>query len=357
MVKRTITRREFLELSALGLSSLFTGLAFRPSETWGNHLPILPAGADPEDHLARIAVTSISVYSQPWDESKILYQRRRDELVHLYYKVVSDKGPDWNPVWYRVWGGYIHSNHLQLVSMHYNPVATSIREGGQVAEITVPTVQPYMNKSKDVWEIAYPIYYKSVHWVVDIVDGPDGTPWYRLKEPWDGRTYDVPAKTVRLIPDEELTPLSPDVPPEKKRIEVSIARQVLTAYEGDKQVLQTKVSTGLDRRVQEGQTPWNTPSGEWRIASKMPSQHMGNGNITSDVEAYELLGVPWVCYFHANGNATHGTYWHTNFGNQMSHGCVNMPTQDALWVFRWSTPTYTIGTREQKGYGTKLIVS
>jgi hypothetical protein len=353
MQKRTITRREFLQLSALGLGSL----AFRPLS---NTLPELSnritSQTDTTDTLARIAVTSLSVYSQPWDKSKILYQRHRDELVHLYYKVVSDKGPDWNPVWYRVWGGYIHSNHLQLVSIRHNPVASSIRVEGQVAEVTVPFIQPMINKGKDVWEANYPLYYQSVHWVVAIVEGPDGTPWYRIKEPWDGRTYDAPAYAMRLIPDEELTPLSPEVLPEKKRIEVSISKQVLTAYEGDKVVLQTKVSTGLNRNGKPGDISWNTPAGDWRIASKMPSQHMGNGNITSDVEAYELLGVPWVCYFHTNGNATHGTYWHTNFGNQMSHGCVNMRTQDALWVFRWSTPVWSPGTREQKGYGTKLSV-
>jgi lipoprotein-anchoring transpeptidase ErfK/SrfK len=131
---------------------------------------------------------------------------------------------------------------------------------------------------------------------------------------------------------------------------------MLTAYENGKVALQTKVSTGLGRTVPEGEIPWNTPAGDWKIGSKMPSQHMGNGNITSDVDSYELLGVPWVCYFHINGNATHGTYWHENFGNEMSHGCVNMRMEDALWVFRWSYPIWTPGTREQKGNGTPIIV-
>jgi hypothetical protein len=36
----------------------------------------------------------------------------------------------------------------------------------------------------------------------------------------------------------------------------------------------------------------------------------------------------------------HGTYWHTNFGLQMSHGCVNMLNEDAKWLFRWTTPIY-----------------
>ena len=161
---------------------------------------------------------------------------------------------------------------------------------------------------------------------------------------------------MRFIPDEELLPISPGVPASSKRIEVSLVMQELKAYEDDSLVFQAKVSTGLSKRVPDGVIPWDTPAGRWKINSKMPSQHMGLGNVTSDVEAYELAGVPWVCYFHINGNATHGTYWHTNFGNPMSHGCINMRTEDARWVFRWSTPVWSPGDRETRGSGTTLIV-
>ena len=349
MKKYRMTRRKFLELGAASLG----GLALQAFTQLPPGLVITGDNAT----LARIATASVSIYSQPWDQSRILYQRYRDELVNLYYQVISDKGPAWNPVWFRVWGGYIHSQHLQYVSYRLNSVEPSIRDGGQLAEVTVPIVQPMINRGNGNWEANYPLYYQSVHWVVGVDEGPDGFPWYRLKEPWDGRMYNAPASSLRLIADEELTPISPGVPAENKRIEVSLTRQVLTAYEGDQIVMQTKVSTGLNRAVPEGQIPWHTPAGSWQINSKMPTQHMGNGNITSDVAAYELLGVPWVCYFHVNGNATHGTYWHTNFGVPMSHGCVNMHTENALWLFRWSTPVWQPGSREQKGKGTRLIVS
>lgn len=343
-----MTRREFLKLGGAGLG----GLALQSF----SQFPGLAITGD-NATLARIATGSVSIYSQPWDQSRILYQRYRDDLVNLYYKVISDKGPEWNPVWFRVWGGYIHSKPLQYVSYRYNDVVTSIRKEGQLGVVTVPIARPMINRGNGFWEPNYPLYFQSVHWVVGLDEGPDGSPWYRLKEPWDGRMYNAPATSLRLIPDEELSPLSPDVPPEKKRIEVSITQQTLTAYEDNKIVMQTKVSTGLNRAVEEGLIHWTTPGGSWKISSKMPTQHMGEGNITSDVAAYELLGVPWVCYFHVNGNATHGTYWHNNFGVPMSHGCVNMNMQDALWVFRWSYPVWNPGTREQKGNGTPLIVS
>jgi hypothetical protein len=65
---------------------------------------------------------------------------------------------------------------------------------------------------------------------------------------------------------------------------------------------------------------------------------MGDGNLTDDINAYELPGVPGVCFFHKDGIAFHGTYWHDNFGRMMSHGCVNMRNEDALWLYRWTTP-------------------
>jgi hypothetical protein len=89
----------------------------------------------------------------------------------------------------------------------------------------------------------------------------------------------------------------------------------------------------------------------------MPSKHMGDGRIVSDIEAYELPGVPWTTFFVDTGVAIHGTYWHQNFGAVMSRGCVNVPTAVAKWVFRWTTPVSAPDTCEQRGYGTVVKVT
>ena len=83
---------------------------------------------------------------------------------------------------------------------------------------------------------------------------------------------------------------------------------------------------------------------------------MGDGAVTDDVEAYELPGVPWVCFFHKDGIALHGTYWHNNFGRRMSHGCVNLRMQDALWIYRWTTPLIAPGEWYTRDYGTRLSI-
>jgi lipoprotein-anchoring transpeptidase ErfK/SrfK len=104
-------------------------------------------------------------------------------------------------------------------------------------------------------------------------------------------------------------------------IDVDLTRQVLIAYEGDTVVRTTLVSTGLPG------TP--TVTGQYNIYVKYPAQLMyGPG--------YYLPDVPWVMYFY-NDYGLHGTYWHNNFGQPMSHGCVNLPTPEAEWLYNWAS--------------------
>ncbi len=155
-----------------------------------------------------------------------------DELVNVYYDVVSEYGPGYNPLWYRVWRGYIHSGHLQKVNVQLNPVLSSIPESGQLAEVTVPVTQSLRYTSYSGWESLYRLYYQSVHWIIAVEEGPDGEAWYKLEDELDRHyVYYVPASHLRPVTAQELEPISPDVPFEKKRIEVSIAQQTLTAYE------------------------------------------------------------------------------------------------------------------------------
>jgi lipoprotein-anchoring transpeptidase ErfK/SrfK len=344
----SISRRDFLKLGGLSLGSM----AFSPS---------INKYFDFDDSdLVRVATQSVSIYSRPSDKSSIVSTWYRDELLRVYEEVTADE-PVLNPIWYRVWGGFVHRAHLQRVKILYNATLTALGLGEGLRrpmEVTVPFTEPQRTSKAYGWQkLGFRLYYGSVHLVEAIEEGPTGEPWYRVVDDLAGIYYVNPLH-VRPIPFEELEPISPDVPLEKKRIEVDLTMQTLMAYENDKQVLKTKISSGIPNgpRGKDGLST-KTPQGDdFRILEKDPAKHMGNGNLFADADDYELPGVPWTCFFTEQGHAFHGTYWHDNFGTPMSHGCVNMKTDEAKWLFRWAWPKHVIGKPTNRGFGTAVKI-
>lgn len=107
-------------------------------------------------------------------------------------------------------------------------------------------------------------------------------------------------------------------------IHVNLSTQTLVAFEGDTPVFETLVSSGLPQ--------WPTVTGLYRTYMKYESQTMNGYLLGYD---YYLPDVPYVMYFYED-YAIHGTYWHNSFGTPMSHGCVNVSTPDAGWLFNWA---------------------
>ncbi len=343
-----ITRRDFLKLAGLSLSSL----ALDRFLQIGHTRPLPPEALE----IVRVAVKEVAVYKEPDYESEEVDTCRRDELIYVYEKVISPHGPVRNPRWYRIDGGYIHSAHLQPVQTLLNEVSYHIPETGQLAEVTVPISLSFNYTDYQGWEPIYRLYYQSVHWVHKIGYGPNGQAWYGIRDDLLPITYYVPAPHLRLIQPEELTPLSTSIPPEKKRLLVNRSEQTVTAFENDVEIFTTRVSTGVPYNNGSKGISTITPLGNFNISAKMPVRHMGDGNITSDIEAYELPGVPWVCYFFKTGVAFHGTYWHDNYGTEMSHGCVNLKPEEAKWIYRWATPEASHSERSVLGLGTEVDV-
>ncbi len=338
----TLSRRDFLKLGGLGLGTL----AFSPSLRDFNSFD--------DTSLVRVATKSVSAYSKPSDKSSIVSTWYRDELLHVYEEVTVEE-PAHNPVWYHVWGGYVHRSHLQKVKVLYNETLTSLGlDDGlrRAVEVTVPFTEPWKTSKTYGWQkLDWRLYYGSVHLVDAIEAGPTGEPWYHVYDDLTGPPYYfINPLHVRPIPFEELTPITPEIPMEKKRIEVNLTMQTLMAYEYDKQVLKVTISSGIPSKDTK------TPQGDFHILEKDPAKHMGNGNLFADAEDYELPGVPWTCFFTTEGHAFHGTYWHDNFGVPMSHGCINMRTEEAKWLFRWALPKHEIGKATNRGYGTLVQV-
>jgi lipoprotein-anchoring transpeptidase ErfK/SrfK len=125
----------------------------------------------------------------------------------------------------------------------------------------------------------------------------------------------VPSDPVVIPP-----PATPGEIDEPRWIDIDLSEQTLTAYENGTAVRTTLVSTGLPA------TP--TPMGQFRIWVKFRYDDMEGEN-------YYIEDVPYVMYFY-RGFGLHGVTWHGNFGHPMSHGCVNLPTEEAEWLFGWA---------------------
>ncbi len=115
-------------------------------------------------------------------------------------------------------------------------------------------------------------------------------------------------------------------------IDVDLKQQLLVAYEGDRPVFTTLVSTGRKGTEEE---PFDTPTGTFRIKTKHVSSSM-DGNTASDGN-YSIQDVPWAMFFEGS-YALHGAFWHSGFGGRRSHGCVNLAPGDARWLFWWVGP-------------------
>lgn len=117
----------------------------------------------------------------------------------------------------------------------------------------------------------------------------------------------------------------------EKKIEVNLTTQTLTAKEDNQIIYNFPVSTGK----------WSpTPTGGFWPWIKLRFSNMTGGSRQLGTY-YNLVNVPYVVYFYnenypkSMGYSLHGTYWHSNFGYPMSHGCVNVKTSDMAQLYNW----------------------
>ena len=348
-MSKNLSRRDLLKISGL----ILTTLAFNR-----RGLNYLDRDIEKPLGIGRVAASAIRLYKKPSFQSEPIRWIQRNKLLVLNYEVHSRHGPAYNPRWYRINGGFVHSGHVQSIdNWHYNTPLMELPFDKTLAQITVPYVQSLRYRRSTGWKPLYHLYHGSVYWITHLDEGPDGRPWYGITDDRLRIVYHVPATHMRPIYPDELTPISTEVPSTDKRIELSIANQTLSAYEGEEQVFHTSISTGRPQRgVPPNGIPTDTPKGRFRISVKTPSRHMGDGHITSNINAYELPGVPWVGHFHHFGIGFHGTYWHDNFGLRMSAGCINLRTEEAMWLYRWTLPVIEYGEWYTTGRGTTVVV-
>lgn len=237
-------------------------------------------------------------------------------VVGQQNQVLEVKSPEilfgkFGAFWHR-WGG---------ISIFGNPISTEFEQDGR-------TVQ-YFERAKFVF------YPEDKNWFYRNLEQQRGI---TLNTLYEVRLSDL-GRQVALARNLNLAPVAkiaavPDWSPGlwKRRIEVNLAAQRLTAYEDDLAVYHALVATGRDG--------FETPKGTYAIYLKTEMQDM-RGSMQG--EEWNVPNVPWVMFV-VDGVALHGTYWHNQFGTgfRLSHGCVNLSMDDAQWLYQWAAVGTTV---------------
>jgi hypothetical protein len=335
-----LTRRQFLGLSTLSMLAIAAK-------------PLPPDEAPPPEHgVGRVAAARVTIRTEPNSDAEKVDYRWEDSIINIRSLVESNGPPEHNKVWYEVAGGYVHSGYIQPVRFNLQAPLTEYPGQKFLAEVTVPFTDARHGPSA-LTERSYRHYYGTTHWVTAIHFDEFGQPWYRiLDDKWHYYRY-ILGKHLRPIPAHELTPLSPTVT--DKLLEVNIANQMVHAYEEGHEVFSIRAATGDFHDVKGVLKDFTTPTGKHIIERKTPSRHMAAGDLAAG-EGYDLPGVPWVSYFTSSGVAFHGTYWHNDYGRTQSHGCVNVTSEAAKWIYRWSLPISPVNEDYVWENGTKVLV-
>jgi hypothetical protein len=313
-----LTRRSFLKTVGLGALSMLL-----PS-------PVSDASAaliDLDPPLARILRYKLLIHEEPNARSKNSGFFKYDDIISLPKLIYVENIFKKKVGWYQISDTeYIEAAWVQPVFNRLNPVPRDpLPEGGTLGEITVPKVPVYLKPK--VRNIHRTFYYENNFWVLKLEHDEYGLPWYELWDDLNGLSYYVPARTVHLTKPEELL-RSIRICARCQAHRTGPLQAGNPCFEYDRLVFKTLCSTGIRDGL--------TPVGRWMTHRKRPCRRMVNEPANPNV--YDLPGVPWVSYITIFGVAFHGAFWHSNWGNVMSNGCINMKAEDAKWIYRWTTP-------------------
>jgi lipoprotein-anchoring transpeptidase ErfK/SrfK len=339
--QQIINRREFLELSGLCAGALFIQRIDKRSSFFD-----LPES----DLIGRNCTGGIvTVRSKPDVNSAVVKEVYEDTLFP-WLREVSATNPDYNHFiqrWVETPDGFVYSPTLQPVRNLPNDVVTGIQvdKGGFWAEVTIPYVDIYLDNPparspglKALIENGLPtrLYFSQVMWIDQVKTGNSGNIVYRVNENEKhgygyGDVFWAIGNAFRPLTNDEVAPISPDLDPAEKIIKINLTDQTLSCFERGREVFFCRVSTGGGE--------FSTPTGDFPTWRKTFTLHMAAGTVDA---GYDTPGVSWTNLFIGTGVAIHATFWHNQFGEKRSHGCVNCRPEDAKWIFRWTTPVVSL---------------
>ena len=383
IMNRNLSRRDFLKLTGASLGAL----AFNPYKSFDleylaipKRLPDFPKS----DIIGRTVDPGVDLRSSPTNDPTLnnsITKLGADTLVEWGRQVVGNVvGGLTNQRYVETPNGFIYSSVLQPTRNLPNTPITELPAGqpGFWAEVTVPYVDlahegvvasPWM-QDHILYNFPPRLYYGQVVWI-DQVRTTNGFAEYRWNEDANGHGYGYGASgeffwadgaAFKVLTEEDVSPINPDVDPNEKKIESSLDYQTLSCYEGNTEVYFCRISSGLSNFIDPTTGQVNdkmaTPVGNLLTHWKIISLNMTAGTFQA---GYSTPAVPWTTMISGDGVAIHGAFWHNAFGEKRSHGCINVSPEDAKWIFRWTTPYVSLAQSEVRvslpDHGTIIVTS
>jgi hypothetical protein len=333
--KRVFSRKDFINAAALaaGAGLLPGRRSFVQDSFPGNDL------------LGRITVGMVDIKPKPDYDAPNIGTYYEDAVVPWYREVIGPWPFRNNQRWVETDMGYVWGTNVQQVHNRPNqPIETIPEElDGIWVEVTVPYVDAILDNppARSSWwahqtqkNLPFRFYYSQILWIDQVKVGSDGNIWYRVNEKYGnpGDLLWAPAEAFRPISSEELTPINPGVENKQIIVDVTDSRQTLSCLEDGREVYFCRISSGKFPNT----TPLSAPGSEgFNIWRKLHSIQMAGG---TNQAGWMIPGIGWPTFFLGSGIAIHSTFWHNNFGEPSSHGCINVSPDDAKWIFRWTSP-------------------
>jgi hypothetical protein len=327
-------RRGFLRLGVAAAGGLAVPRWLRPAVQF-------PEG----ERLGRVCIAGkVDVKGRPDMDSATVDVLYEDAIVMWLREGVGNMPLRRNQRWVETERGYIWSPLLQPVKNVPNVPVETLPETelgpGFWAEVTVPYVDVIVGnppaRSPYLRAAQLPrLYYSQIVWVDQVRTDDGGSKSYQINERYGyGDLLWAAAEAFRPLTEDDWSPIRPEV--EDKKVIVDLTTQTLACMEEGREVYFCRISSGAKFDAQGNAVDkWSTPIGPHPIWRKVFSLHMSGGTTGG---GYDLPGIGWTCLFSGDGVAIHSTFWHNDFGETRSHGCVNASPETARWVFRWTSP-------------------
>jgi hypothetical protein len=247
-MNRKISRRDFLKIAGAGLGAL----AFNPYKRLDleylftpKRLPQFPNS----EIIGRVVDTGIDLRSHPMNDPSLntsIAKLEADTLVEWSRQVIGKViGGLTNQRYVETPQGYIYASVLQPTRNQPNTPINEMPAGqkGFWAEVTVPYVElahegvvasPWLRDHID-YNFPPRLYYGQVVWI-DQIRTSNGFPEYRWNEDAVhgygygayGELFWADGAAFKVLTDEDVAPISPDVDPNEKRIDANLDYQTLS---------------------------------------------------------------------------------------------------------------------------------